>query len=141
MITANVSKMFATIEPCYVSGSRAELGDAAGRITWDNAMNIAGQCPRWLVSPLNDAADESNHWARETGAWDRDEIEAWSTQTSLALFVQNIASELRMLGSDDLSLDECVGRYNATDWDEESEYPSGYYYIENGDVFVQWSAC
>jgi hypothetical protein len=131
--------MFESIEPGLVSGSRAELGPNAGRITWKNALRVAADWPRWLVSDLYAAIEASESWARESGGWTRDEIAEWTSEESLALFVQNIASELRnCLGVDDLTLEECVAKYAETDWDNESEYPTGHYYLEGDDVMVDW---
>lgn len=138
-IKANVSVMFETIEPWDVSGSVAELGRDAAQITWGNAMRIAGQAPAWLLTPIDDACEAMRGWAKETGAWDREEIDAMSSQQFLALLVQNIASELRMLGSDDNDLLECVTTYQETDWDAAPEYPVGFYSADcNDDVHVDY---
>jgi hypothetical protein len=78
-------------------------------------------------------------WAREMGAWDREEIAAWSDEECLALFVQNVASELRtLLGADDNELETCVHTYETTNWEQESEYPTGRYSIEAEHVTVDY---
>lgn len=137
-IVANVSEMFSSIAPCYVSGSQAELGKSAGRFTWCNALEIAKERETWLKSDETAACEGMRGWARETGAWEKEEIAAWSVDHCLALFVQNVASELRMLGSDADDLEACATTYEQTDWDKESEYPIGAYFVENGAVLVEF---
>jgi hypothetical protein len=100
-IHANVTVMFSEIEPCYVSGSVSELGECAEQLTWRNALSIAAKHEDWLLSSLSEAADAMRDWAKETGGWDEDERNGWSDEEALALFVQNVASELRLLGADD----------------------------------------
>jgi hypothetical protein len=136
-IKANVTAMFAEIEPCYVSGSASELGDTAGGITWANATTIAFRASEWLLSSEADAVEGMRDWARESGGWGREEIELWSTEYCLGLFVQNVASELRMLGSDD-DFESCASVYAATNWDGESEFPTGSYYVEGHAQHVDY---
>lgn len=140
-IKANVTRMFEAIEPWDVSNSVANLGPRCAALTWSNAMQIAGQAPAWLLTPIEDACEAMAMWVGETGAWDSEEIDAMSSQQFLALFVQNIASELRMLGSDDNDLLECVTTYQETDWDAAPEYPVGFYSADcNDDVHVDYYA-
>lgn len=137
-IKANVSVMFGHIEPWDVSNSEANLGPRAAALTWGNALEIAASHAEWLLSDLESACEGMRCWARETGAWERAEIEAWSTEECLALFAQNMASELRMLGSDDRDLEECARVYAETDWDQECEYPIGSYELCDGAVHVDY---
>lgn len=139
-IVANVTRMFASIEPCYVSASRAELGDSAGSITWRNALEIARNRGEWLKSGESEACEGMRGWARETGAWDRDEIASWSDDECIAIFVQNLAGELRMMRADDSDRDmsDCVRTYSETEWDREPGYPVGHYWIGNNSVMVEY---
>ena len=137
-ILANVSNMFSGIEPCYVSGSQAELGDVAGQLTWRNALAIAANHASWLESDEAEACEGMRDWARATGAWDAEESEGWSVEECLALFVQNVASELRMLGSDNDELEACAARYSETDWEKECEYPTGSYFKKGDSVHVEY---
>jgi len=139
-IKANVTEMFGAVEPCYVSGSIAELGESAGRLTWANALIIAGQRSDWLKSDETEACEAMREWAHDTGAWEKEEIAAWSVDECLALFVQNVASEMRMLGSDDNDFETCAAKYAATDWDNASEYPTGSYFAQDGAVWVDFYA-
>lgn len=134
-IIANVSLMFETIEPWDVSNSVMNLGESAGRITWDNALKIAGEREKWLVSSYSEACEGMQEWARDTGAWDAETIAAWTDLECLALFVQNIASELReYLGVDDHDIGEALDVYECTDWEAESGSPTGYYYHKASDA-------
>ena len=134
-IKANVTKMFSNLEPWDCSNNAATMGESVAQITWRNATAIAAKHEQWLETPLADAAEHMRDWARSTGAWDREETQAWSDVYSLALFVQNVASELRMLGSDDNDFETCVETYESTDWEHESEYPAGVYLLEfNGST-------
>lgn len=135
-IKANVSRMFTDVEPCHVSGSQAELGPAAGQITWRNAMDVAHRARTWLLSDFDEAAEAMREWALSTGAWEPSKVAVWTDNECLALFVQNIASELRMMGSDKcVEIEDLADVYSGTDWDKEPEYPVGHYYIaENSSV-------
>lgn len=139
-IKANVSKMFASVDPCFVCGSQFELGESASRLTHNNAMNVALQYESWLLSPHADAIEGMRGWAKESGGWDAEEIAGWTEQECLALFVQDIASELRnCLDADNVeSLLECADVYDSTDWDKESEYPRGSYSVEDDTLVVDY---
>ena len=138
-IIANVSKMFAAIEPWDVSNSVANLGPRAAELTWGNAMTVAEDWESWLVTDLEVAIDIIEDDARSAGAWTAEEIAAWTCDETLAYFVQSIASELRnCLNVDNCTLEECVETFEDTDWDNESEYPVGCYHIDNGAVMVDW---
>jgi hypothetical protein len=139
-IEANVSKMFADFEPWDVSNSVANLGSRAGELTWANAMRIARDVTEWMAEPLIEGAAEAmREWAERTGAWDRDDVEGWTETEALALFVQNVASELRELGSDDHTLSECAERCAKACGDAEYGCVVGYYhYTDPTNVLVSY---
>lgn len=138
-ITANVSKMFDEIEPWLVSNSIANLGENAGKLTWENALKIAQDAEQWLMSDAAEAVEGMREWAGETGAWDREEIAAWPDVDCLALFVQNVASDLRdHLDSDNRELAACARLCQRTDWDKQSCSPTGYYYVRKREVRVDY---
>jgi hypothetical protein len=131
--------MFGSTEPYDCSGSQAELGDQAARLTWTSAMRVAACHEFWLKSDIAEAVEGMREWARECGAWEADEIAAWSDDECMALFVQNVASELRMLGSDESTLEECARVYQGTDWEQKCEYPTGVYYLAaDGAAHVEY---
>lgn len=138
-ITARLDRMFAAHEAYNVSGSVAELGPRAGELTWANALEIAANHADWLTSPLAEAVAGMREWAIEAGMGDgREDIATWPDLDCLGLFVQNVAHELRMIGSDDYELSECIAKYEQTDWEAECEYPTGSYYLESSVPMVSY---
>lgn len=135
----SVSRMFVFHDPAECSGSQFELGPYAGRITWNNALAVAQQHldgEQWLIpvndDPLGAALDYIRRWAKETGAWDKAEIESWSEAECLALLVQNVASDMRQLGSDDEDLLDCY--YTEGSEIAESGIVSGWYWVEGDEL-------
>ncbi len=106
-IQFNATAMFEFFDPWDCSNSMANLGPRAAELTWDCAMRVAGCHTEWLLSPtLSEAAEIVNEWAKSTGAWDETERAGWTDIECLALFVQNVSSDLRELGADDMDLGE-----------------------------------
>lgn len=133
-IKFNATKMFGMWEPWDCSNSVANLGSRAAELTWGCAMEVAAAHEAWLLTPLSEALDLIREDAAGYGAWDRDEIQAWTPEECLALFVQNVASDLRLQGSDDHELAECVRMFKDTDWDKKSEYPTISIWAEGDEV-------
>lgn len=75
-----------------ISGSRAEHGQDAGRITWANACAYGKGTPLLATDDARDAARK--HFA-EYGAWSRDEIAAWSDDELQGIMVQDVAAAIR----------------------------------------------
>ena len=133
----NVSQMFAHHEPWDCSNSQANLGPQAAKLTWACAREVARDSG--LETPITPAVvDAMRDHFRAYGAWDSEDIDAWGAPEMLAMIVQEIASDLRLLGSDDYDLDTCVERYESTNWDSEPEYPRGMYYSLDRDVFCNF---
>ena len=91
----NITHFVRTAETHELSGSVAELGKDAAKITWNNAVREAASTQ--LIS--QDDRDEFERWVREFGAWDHDEIEAWSLDECNALLIQYISGDLNELES------------------------------------------
>ena len=94
MAEYNVSRV-AEEEIELLSGSVAELGDGAAQFTWSNCLECAENFGDSLALDYNDAR---NHFA-EYGAWEREEIDAWSERELQALVIQEAASGLREMES------------------------------------------
>ena len=143
MIIANVSKMFETLTPWDCSNNAMTMGQNVGKITWQNAMTVAESAADWLVSDRAEALAGIVEWAHDTGAWEEEETSKWSDLECLALFVQNVASDLRdHLDSDNLTYEECAAKYESTDWEKESCYPTGMYHdSENGVMVDYYTGC
>lgn len=81
----------------YYSASRAEYGEDAAKLTWENAMDRADpEVPGYSALLKND--EELEMFRRHVlgfGAWEPDEIAGWSKQHCEALFIQIIAGDLR----------------------------------------------
>jgi hypothetical protein len=91
----DITNFVRTAETHELSGSIAELGKDAGKITWNNAVREAATTQ--LISKTD--RDEFERWVREFGAWDRAEIEAWSLDECNALLIQYISGDLNELES------------------------------------------
>jgi hypothetical protein len=102
----DITEFFNEAEPGNFSNSIANLGQDAGRITWENSM---------LAAPSYNHldTDEKRRVAREYfgcfGAWGLDEIASWSDQELNALFLQDVAANIR---------DVCDMTPNDWDWDD-----------------------
>lgn len=138
MITVNITKLFSHLEPWDCSNSVANLGPLAAQFTWNASLELARSWQDWLKSPLPEALDAVCEDARKTGAWTEEEIADWTEADCLAYLVQTLASDLRLLGSDNDDLLGCLATYNGTDWDKEPEDPKAYYYTHEGDVYADW---
>jgi hypothetical protein len=79
-------------EDCSVlSASQAELGENAGKITWRNCLALAERLP--LVTDAN-RDDIRDHFA-SYGAWEHEEIDAWTDVELSAMVWQEAASCVR----------------------------------------------
>lgn len=115
---------------CFpLSHSVAEGGENAGRNTWNNAKEQAGEAPL-LKTP--EELQSAREYFKSFGAWSEDEIAAWNDQEINALFLQFIAGDVREMGADSLS---------EIDWKEAEELqsngqaPSNIFRSNDGRVF------
>jgi uncharacterized protein (DUF2147 family) len=81
-----------------MSGSVAELGSNAARITWNNSMEYAAEN---IVLKTPEQVQKAKDWFGEFGAWDDDERAAWTDQEVNALLLQYAAGSLREFPTDD----------------------------------------
>jgi hypothetical protein len=88
----DITSLFNDADPFEFSASRAERGANAGAETWRNAKEEAAGKPL-LTTP--DELDAMCAWAKETGAWEEDEIAQWSDVDVNALFIQLVAGDMR----------------------------------------------
>jgi hypothetical protein len=79
-------------EMIELSGSRAEHGQDAGRITWNNSVVYAADQPLLTTDEMRDAARA--HF-REYGAWSKEEIEAWDESALQGIVAQEVAAAIR----------------------------------------------
>lgn len=107
----NITCLFRELDAPLYSGSVFELGDNAGQITWDNSKETAKQ---FSLLDTDEKLQAFREYIRGFGAWDADEIAAWSDLELNALFVQLIAGDMRESG-----LDEC--HFDDIDWQAHEE--------------------
>ena len=75
-----------------LSGSQAELGPDAGKITWNNSLAYA---EKHLLLTDETMRQNARDYFKGFGAWSADEIAAWSDAYLNALVTQEIASRIR----------------------------------------------
>lgn len=83
-------------DPFNFSASAAELGQDAGKITWNNAKQEAADSP---LLNTDDELDALRDFARGFGAWDKKEIANWTKDECNALLIQFISGDLREASS------------------------------------------
>lgn len=88
----DITDFIAAMEPHYLSASVAEIGQDAGRITWENAKDYVAEHPLLSNEEQREAARD---YLAGYVAWSEEEIAGWSDQELDALLAQFIASELR----------------------------------------------
>ena len=93
----NITKLFNTINPSYYSASIAELGDNAGRFTWENAKERAEEGAP-LILETEDQKEAFRDFARSSGGWSNEEVSAWGDVELNALCLQWIAGDMREAG-------------------------------------------
>lgn len=79
--------------PRDYSASVMEIGADAGPATWRAACEDAADYGPMLSTP--DQLEAMRDHARGFGAWDDDEIAAWSDNELNALFIQLVAGDIR----------------------------------------------
>ena len=129
----DVTDFLASTDCGTLSGSVAELGTNAGRITWSNSIDAVKE-----FNPLPDdaALQKFRDWLRPWGGWDDAEIAAMSDEHLRALCVQWIAGDWR----------ECFEwpeHANGPDWTvyesmaSEGQCPGSFFRDDTGRIF--WS--
>ena len=123
----DITDWIAQTDPSMLSGSVAELGPQAGKITWQNSCDAVSD---FNPLPDADALQEFREWLKPWGAWSDDEIAAMSDTHLRALCLQWIAGDWR----------ECFGDA-VPDWDEyetraaDGQCPSSFYQGDDGSIY------
>lgn len=100
----DISEFFINEEPALYSASKAELGEDAGKITWNAALDA----PTLLTKAKQIAA--WRRYVKGSGAWSKDEIASWDDQHCNALFVQYVSGDIREAES------LCTNSRNKMNW-------------------------
>ena len=119
-MTALVNDPYYSAFDC--SGSRAEHGDNAGRMTWEVSSSQLDENDEPYQTIIRHTDELRCHF-REYGAWDEKEISEWSNDELVALVVQEFSAGYRELTEDDLDEDQTSGRVYQGDTDD------WYYYV------------
>ena len=86
-------------DPYNLSNSRANLGENAGKITWENSRHEASGC---ILLESEGQREAFRDFVKGCGAWSAEEIAAWNETELNALLIQWIAGDIREGFGDDL---------------------------------------
>jgi hypothetical protein len=104
----DVTNFFTMAAPSDYSASCAEIGQDAGRVTWQAAIEDSEY---YLMLDSEYSRDAFKNYVREFGAWDDADIAALSDIELNALFMQFVAGDIR----------ESVF-YRESEWDWDAYY-------------------
>ena len=93
----NITELFYQCEARLYSASKAELGDDAGKITWNNACEAAKE---YNSLDTKEKREAFKSFVRESGGWNQEEIDRWSFKELNALFIQWVSGDMREAGLD-----------------------------------------
>jgi hypothetical protein len=88
----DITTFFSEAEPWNFSASVAERGRNAGPETWNNAMEEGAKSPL-LTTP--EQIEALRDHVQGFGAWEREEIAAWTPVECNALFIQLVSGDMR----------------------------------------------
>lgn len=88
----NITKFYNEAAPMDYSASVAEIGQDAGRQTWNAAKEDASD---WNMLDSEEKREAFRDWVKQSGGWNDQEIAAWSDIELNALFVQWVAGDIR----------------------------------------------
>ena len=99
-------------DPYFLSNSRANLGDDAGAITWNNSKALSKTLTQTPPDLLPTEAHEQSFrdFVQDSGGWTEEEISAWDHDTLHTLLVQWIAGDIREAFDD--------AAFEDWDWDQ-----------------------
>lgn len=92
----DITAFFENAEPAEYSASVWELGENAGRITWNKAIEDSTE---YLILDSDDKREAFRIFVKGFGAWSDEEIAAWSDTELNALCLQWISGDLREMGA------------------------------------------
>lgn len=136
MLEFDVTPLFADKLDAYMlSNSVANLGDNAGQITWDNALEAATEYP--LVTDAN--RDEVIAWIKGWGSWTEGDLMQWGSESLSALVWQFAAADFREHWEDyvtDFEEQTDFTSLNEYDW-EWIQIPESNIFINDGKFYFQ----
>ena len=93
----NITEFFNDAEPSHYAASCMELGDDAGAITWQNALEAADD---FMLIDDDEKREALREHIRAFGAWEDDEIANGDHAELNALFIQMVSGDIRETGVD-----------------------------------------
>jgi hypothetical protein len=119
-------------EASNYSASRAELGDNAGSITRNNALDDSDK-----ITLTPEEIQEAKDYIRTWGAWDDEEIDSWTDVETKALIIQSAAGDYREME------DCCLDDEYEIDWDQyrkqaEAGRISGNLFMHEGKLYLSF---
>jgi hypothetical protein len=126
MLEFDITPLFSDKLDAYMlSNSVANLGDNAGQITWENALEAAAEYPL----ATDDNRDEVIDWLKGWGAWSEGDLMQWNNQSLSALVWRFAAADFRDHWAD------YVSDFNETDFDSLEEYDWESITIEESSIY------
>lgn len=93
----NITDLFNMGQAHLYSASKAELGESAGQITWNNALKAADE---YNFLDTGEKRSAFREFVAQTGGWSRNEIFKWTRSELNALLIQFVAGDIREAGLD-----------------------------------------
>jgi len=98
----NITEFFKKADPHVYSGSIATHGENVAKETYGAAV---ADSSTWNILNTPEKIEAAKKYFKTFGAWDGDEIAAWSDFQLNALMIQFISSEMNEHGMDDIDFD------------------------------------
>lgn len=131
----DITALFNEQDAFNYSHSRAEGGASAGKDTWRAAKARAAREPMPLTTPEH--FDALRQWAKETGAWDETERNAWTDEDCNALFIQLVSGDMREAGLDNDPDDEDWREYE--EMREAGQCAGNIFKADDGTIYYELS--
>ena len=106
----NITKLVQETTAKDYSASIAELGNDAGPITWNAAVNDASD----YFNMTDEELEKLREYFTGFGGWANEEIKAWDTGQLYALLLQFISGDIREFS------DEPMDTWNWSDYEREA---------------------
>lgn len=113
----DITNFFNNEDPYNYAASAAEMGQDAGKITWQNAVDFClGRNENPLMLDTEEKQEALIADIKGYGAWEEEEeIRGWSIYELNALFIQMISGEMREHDLEPPITDEDWERYEASE--------------------------
>lgn len=137
MLELDITEFFKTEDSYNFSASAFEMGQDAGKITWNNSKNEAKNYLHWLKEKTyngESARDCIIEYFSGMGFSESDEMQSWSDSEIIALLIQDISANIREAGLD-------LDHWSEIDWQayekgvEKGQYSGNIFYVPETEKF------